>query len=238
MKEFISPCNIYQKTNFHIEIDFNMKLKKILFWSMERITEGLIKNLPGLTSRRHSALVSSDSEYLDVCFSAVHYLKMKISEQRWFSSEQCWKWKFSEPRINGDFLWNSADSQLNSVNFFCNSAELRRFFTDWEWQFMVNFSFLFKICRSTSVNFQPNLRKEVESLFVQSSCGQKVQQFLENLGFSVIAQVAKLIWFNFPKAFFRLVGWTFKISFLNEFLPLFYRILGEVNIFWIRGMPF
>ena len=36
--------------------------------------------LPGLTSQRHSALISSDSEYFQVCFSAVHYLK--ISEQR------------------------------------------------------------------------------------------------------------------------------------------------------------
>ena len=35
---------------------------------------------PGLTSQRHSALISSDSEYFQVCFSAVHYLK--ISEQR------------------------------------------------------------------------------------------------------------------------------------------------------------
>ena len=35
---------------------------------------------PGLTSQRHSALISSDSEQFQVCFSAVHYLK--ISEQR------------------------------------------------------------------------------------------------------------------------------------------------------------
>ena len=51
---------------------------------------------PGLTSQRHSALISSDSEYFQVCFSAVHYLK--ISEQRWFSSEQRWKRKFSEQK--------------------------------------------------------------------------------------------------------------------------------------------
>ena len=40
---------------------------------------------PGLTSQRHSGLISSDSEQFQVCFSAFHYLK--ISEQRWFSSE-------------------------------------------------------------------------------------------------------------------------------------------------------
>ena len=54
--------------------------------------------VPGLTSQRHSALISSDSEYFQVCFSAVHYLK--ISEQRWFSSEQRWKRKFSELKIS------------------------------------------------------------------------------------------------------------------------------------------
>ena len=55
---------------------------------------------PGLTSQKHSALISSDSEYFQVCFSAVHYLK--ISEQRWFSSEQRWKRKFSELKISAE----------------------------------------------------------------------------------------------------------------------------------------
>ena len=44
-------------------------------------------------SQRHSALISSDSEYFQVCFSAVHYLK--ISEQRW-------KRKFSELKISAE----------------------------------------------------------------------------------------------------------------------------------------
>ena len=60
----------------------------------------LRQNNPGLTSQRHSALISSDSEYFQVCFSAVHYLK--ISEQRWFSSEQRWKRKFSELKISAE----------------------------------------------------------------------------------------------------------------------------------------
>ena len=55
---------------------------------------------PGLRSQRHSALISSDSEYFQLCFSAVHYLK--ISEQRWFSSEQRWKRKFSELKISAE----------------------------------------------------------------------------------------------------------------------------------------
>ena len=55
---------------------------------------------PGLTSQKHSALISSDLEYFQVCFSAVHYLK--ISEQRWFSSEQRWKRKFSELKISAE----------------------------------------------------------------------------------------------------------------------------------------
>ena len=39
---------------------------------------------------RDLALISSESEEIQDYFSAIHYLK--ISEQRWFSSEQRWKW--------------------------------------------------------------------------------------------------------------------------------------------------
>ena len=57
-------------------------------------------SLPGLTSQRHSALISSDPEYFQVCFSAVHYLKISEqswfrAEQRWFSLKQLWNGKFS-----------------------------------------------------------------------------------------------------------------------------------------------
>ena len=44
---------------------------------------------PGLTSQRHSALINSDSEYFQVCFRAVHFLK--ISEQRWFLNNSEWQ---------------------------------------------------------------------------------------------------------------------------------------------------
>ena len=64
---------------------------------------------PGLTSQRHSALISSDSEYFQVCFSAVHYLK--ISEQRWFSSEQRWKRKFSELKISAETALFSSETE-------------------------------------------------------------------------------------------------------------------------------
>ena len=62
---------------------------------------------PGLTSQRHSALISSDSEYFQVCFSAAHYLKISeqrwfSSEQRWFCSEQRWKRKYSELKISAE----------------------------------------------------------------------------------------------------------------------------------------
>ena len=68
------------------------------------------RTLPGLTSQRHSALISSDSEYFQVCFSAVHYLK--ISEQRWFSSEQRWKRKFSELKISAETALFSFETEL------------------------------------------------------------------------------------------------------------------------------
>ena len=67
-------------------------------------------HIPGLTSQRHSALISSDSEYFQVCFSAVHYLK--ISEQRWFSSEQRWKRKFSELKISAETALFSSETEL------------------------------------------------------------------------------------------------------------------------------
>ena len=63
-----------------------------------------------LTSQRHSALISSDSEYFQVCFSAVHHLK--ISEQRWFSSEQRWKRKFSELKISAETALFSSETEL------------------------------------------------------------------------------------------------------------------------------
>ena len=68
------------------------------------------KCVPGLTSQRHSALISSDSEYFQVCFNAVHYLK--ISEQRWFSSEQRWKRKFSELKISAETALFSSETEL------------------------------------------------------------------------------------------------------------------------------
>ena len=69
-----------------------------------------LKVKPGLTSQRHSALISSDSEYFQVCFSAVHYLK--ISGQRWFSSEQRWKRKFSELKISAETALFSSETEL------------------------------------------------------------------------------------------------------------------------------
>ena len=88
--------------------------------------------MPGLTSQRHSALISSDSEYFQVCFSAVHYLK--ISEQRWFSSEQLWNWKFSEQKnqrwiravsalIFSETELIFSETELNSADFLWHSSE-------------------------------------------------------------------------------------------------------------------
>ena len=74
-------------------------------------------NHPGLTSQRHSALISSDWEYFQVCFSAVHNLK--VSDYRWIGSEKRWKRKFSEQRT----------SALNTADSFWNNAELLLFWT-------------------------------------------------------------------------------------------------------------
>ena len=108
--------------------------------------------IPGLTSQRHSPLISSDSEYFQVCFSAVHYLK--ISEQRWFSSEQRWKRKFSEQKNQRWIravsalifsetalkhqIFRTKKSALNqsrfSADFLWNRAEQRWFFLKQRWK--------------------------------------------------------------------------------------------------------
>ena len=73
-----------------------VKLKSLDF---RAVIEWLVMFLiPGLTSQRHSALISSDSEQFQVCFSAVHYLK--ISEQSWFRLNSADFW-----RIQNDNFW-------------------------------------------------------------------------------------------------------------------------------------
>ena len=71
---------------------------------------------PGLTPQKHSALISSDSEYFQVCFCTVHYLK--ISEQRWFSSEQRWQRKFSELKISAVSAMISSATALSRAVFW------------------------------------------------------------------------------------------------------------------------
>ena len=100
---------------------------------------------PGLNSQSLSALISSDSDIIQFWFSAVQYLK--ISEQRWFNSEERWKPEISELEISADQRWISAvfflkqswtalvfsETELNilelwffqfssSPDFFCNSS--------------------------------------------------------------------------------------------------------------------
>ena len=108
-------------------------------WSKGRI--------PGLTSQRHSALISSDSEYFQVCFSAVHYLK--ISEQRWFSSEQRWKRKFSELKISADTAlfqrWFSLKQRWFRAEQRWFPLNQRWFLNNSEWQSLVNSSLFSKV---------------------------------------------------------------------------------------------
>ena len=65
-----------------------ISMAKFLCQILRLTAAPILAVLPGSTSQRHSALISSDSEYFQVCFSAVHYLK--ISEQRWFRENQSW----------------------------------------------------------------------------------------------------------------------------------------------------
>ena len=114
-------------------------------------------------------------------FSSVHYLKV---------SEQSWKPKSS--------ALIPAHSEYRSTAFF-------------------NFFFFFKICPCSSIPRQRNLffflysakkvDKNIRKLVVQSSSWPNVSQKEPEFGFF---QIIKLICFNFPKPFFRLVIWRFK----------------------------
>ena len=144
--------------------------------------------LPELTSQRHSALISSDSEYFQICFSAVHYLK--ISEQRWFSSEQRWKRKFSELKI-------IAETALHSADFWIIEND----------KYWLIFTF-FKIFRSTSIsrhvilNFKSvYVKKWATNIYFSIFVHAKDITNTWIFRFTVTAQVTKQIWFNFSETF-------------------------------------
>ena len=99
---------IFLKTRFLPKIQIFLG-KKPKYVEIGKQVAGLICKT-GLTSQRHSPLISSDSEMFQFCFSAVHYLK--ISEQRWFNFEQRWKRKFSELKISAETALFSSETEL------------------------------------------------------------------------------------------------------------------------------
>ena len=122
--------------------------------------------LPGLTSQRHSALISSDSEYFQVCFSAVHYLK--ISEQRWFSSEQRWKRKISELKISAETALIFFETSLIQSWTALISSETADFWSIQNDNFRLIFNYFQNFCKylkfeAHKFGFQPSLRKEVRN---------------------------------------------------------------------------
>ena len=157
--------------------------------------------------QRWSALIQ---KYFQVCFSAVHYLK--ISKQRW-------KRKFSELKI-------SAETALFQRWF---SLKQRWFLNYSERHLFVNFSLFSKFSKyinfgAHNSGFQPSLWKELSSKYVLLHFRIT---YTGTFRFTATAQVTKQIWFNFSKTFLRLQGWNFKIIPRNlslcrqfaEFLP-------------------
>ena len=153
----------------------------------ENITLWLRVLIPGLTSQRHSALISSDSEYFQVCFSAVHYLK--ISEQRW-------KRKFSELKISAETAliqswtalifsetaliqsWTAlifSETALNSADFWI--IQIAKYLLIL--LFFQNFSKYLNFEAHNS-GFQPSLRKEVsnKNLLLHFRTGQSYNTYL------------------------------------------------------------
>ena len=110
---------------------------------LEKCAENIfIFELPGLTSQRHSALISSDSGQFQICFSTVHYLK--ISEQRW-------KWNFLELRISTEAMfqrWFSLKQRWFRAEQCWYPLKQRWFSTRSEWQLWYVFKFFFKFYRS------------------------------------------------------------------------------------------
>ena len=85
---FLTPCFIvFGSASFTIFLAVqnrqNFSFQKHVFKVCSHCMRFQIwSNTLGLTFQRHSALINSDSEELQVCFSAVHHLN--FSEQRWF----------------------------------------------------------------------------------------------------------------------------------------------------------
>ena len=128
-------------------LDLHSVYKFPFFFDIFEVFWKLYKKEPGLTSQRHSALISSDSEYFQVCFSALHYLK--ISEQPWFSSEQRWKRKFSELKISAETALIFSETELNSADLLKQLWNCKR----WTW----NLSFISYPHRTFAIFIQGNL---------------------------------------------------------------------------------
>ena len=145
-----SSCDLrwYSDSNW---VHWRLRWTDVPLWKQQESFSVKLRTIgvarrPGLTSQRRSVLISSDSEYFQVCFSAVHYLK--ISEQRWFSSEQRWKRKFSELKISAETAlfqrlfslkqrWFRADQLWFSLKQHWFRAEQRWFPLNQRWTALI-----------------------------------------------------------------------------------------------------
>ena len=108
---------------------------------------------PGLTSQRHSVLISFDSENFQVCFSAVLYLK--ICEQRWFNPGVFHVlWISAEKRHNSETALFRADylSDFNSSNK--NWHNSNKFWPTLHSNILFVPSFQFKASSSTGIRIE------------------------------------------------------------------------------------
>ena len=136
--------------------------------------------------------------------------------------------------------WNS----LNSADFVWNSAEQRWFLTDSEWQFSANFFIFSKIYIFIHTSISRNIfqilgpicenKLTTKTLLNFSRAKDKTKS--RKFGYFVTAQVTKMIWFKFSKAFSRLVAWVSK--FITKILSSFGQFIeywGTFTLYWIRG---
>ena len=113
-----------------------------------RISQGWIrlnwKTLPGSRLRdiqRWSALIQNTFRSVSALF--IIWKSLNSADSALNSAEngnfQSSKSALKQRCFSADFLWNSADSELNSADFLWNSAEQRRFLNNSEWQILVTF---------------------------------------------------------------------------------------------------
>ena len=167
------------------------------------------------------------------------FQRCSLPENLWTALIQLWTalkteiFRAKNQRCFGaDFLWNSADSELNSADFLWNSPEQSWFLNNSEWQFLVNFSlckklFMYLNFEAHNSSFQPGLSKEVSktNLLLHFHTGQRYNTYL-NFGVYCYCSSNKTDMVQLFKNIFAFIGVQFQ-----EYSKKFESLLSICRIF-------